>query len=718
VSTLLVAFSLVASLQAYPVGDEFGINTNVDNPATIADDDQIRPDVAMDTNGNFVVVFQSDVPDNITDVAARLYDAAGVPLGNQFQVNTTGPNDTMFPVVAMDADGDFVVVWQDNFADSNSDGIMAQRYNAAGVAQGANVTVNTTTLGQQYKADVAMDADGDFVVVWEDNPFSNFKRRVRGQRFSADGTQQGAELEISTDTDIDHTWPQVAMDADGDFAVSWQSGDVGANQDVAVRRFDATGNPVGAPVLINGTTRVDNESQVNPNTSVAMDENGNFVVVWKADNFTGPGIPGSAIGIVARRFDASGSAQGPQFLVDAIQPPRLGTPDVAMNADGDFIIAYRRDDGSLSGSWAQRYYADGSPKGAPLRVNTFTLFNQKLPAIAIDANANAAVVWESNGNAEQDGAGSGIFGQRLSGLGIQPAMDFNNDFHADIPWRNTGNGANAIWLMNGFTLQAVKSIGGLYDLMWKMVGVGDFDRDGNADLVWRHDQTGSNVIWFMEGFTLKSFAATTSVTSANWRIAGTGDFNRDGKSDLLWRSDLTGAVVIWLMDGSSLISGGSLGVPGPRWHIAGVNDFNADGKSDILLRHTTGLNTIWLVDGLAIKSGQLIAQVSDVNWEVAGTGDFNMDGKADILWRHALTGNNLIWLMDVFSIDSWQLIQGLPDTNWSVEGVRDFNRDVKADILWRHGLTGHNAIWLMDGFTITAGRTIAGVPDTNWSIVP
>ncbi len=43
----------------------------------------------------------------------------------------------------------------------------AQRYNATGVAQGAEFRANTFTTDRQYRSSVALDTDGDFTIAWE-----------------------------------------------------------------------------------------------------------------------------------------------------------------------------------------------------------------------------------------------------------------------------------------------------------------------------------------------------------------------------------------------------------------------------------------------------------------------------------------------------------------------------------------------------------------------
>lgn len=70
--------------------------------------------------------------------------------------------------------------------------------------------------------------------------------------------------------------------------------------------------------------------------------------------------------------------------------------------------------------------------------------------------------------------------------------DLNGDGRADLLWRNTATGQNAVWFMNGSA-----SIGGgllatVGDPEWDIVASDDFDGDGRADLLWHHRPTGRN----------------------------------------------------------------------------------------------------------------------------------------------------------------------------------------------------------------------------------
>lgn len=98
--------------------------------------------------------------------------ALPMPIGGEFQVNTTTAGNQDSPTVARDAAGNFVVVWEEqNGLDGDFRGIFAQRYNAAGVPQGPEFQVNTTTAGNQIfrgvGGTIGMDANGNFVIVWE-----------------------------------------------------------------------------------------------------------------------------------------------------------------------------------------------------------------------------------------------------------------------------------------------------------------------------------------------------------------------------------------------------------------------------------------------------------------------------------------------------------------------------------------------------------------------
>jgi hypothetical protein len=109
-----------------PIGTQFGISTD-------ATAHQSFPSVASDPSGNFVVAWHSHTsPGYITaEVRARAYEASGSAIGAQFQVNTYTTSSQVSPSVASDSQGDFVVAWQ-SWGSAGSDNswysIQGQRY--------------------------------------------------------------------------------------------------------------------------------------------------------------------------------------------------------------------------------------------------------------------------------------------------------------------------------------------------------------------------------------------------------------------------------------------------------------------------------------------------------------------------------------------------------------------------------------------------------------
>ena len=126
--------------------------------------------------------------------------------------------------------------------DNSGYGIFGQRFSANGTPLGLEFLVNSETDSDQENPSIAMDADGNFVVVWqsdgntaEDENKDDSGYGVFGQRFSANGVKAGFEFRVNTKTDFDQDNPDVAMDANGDFVVVWQS-DEQDGDDAGLRR--------------------------------------------------------------------------------------------------------------------------------------------------------------------------------------------------------------------------------------------------------------------------------------------------------------------------------------------------------------------------------------------------------------------------------------------------------------------------------------------------
>ena len=415
---LLVAGTALAQ-EADPLGDQFQVNT-------YTTDSQDKPIVAADADGNFVVVWESrgssGTDTSSTSVQAQRYDASGTTAGGEFQVNlyTTSTQET--PDVAMDAQGNFVVVWSSDGSsgtDTDGYGIQAQRYDASGTLAGGEFQVNSYTTGEQYGSGIALDSQGNFVVVWHSRGSygtDTSSWSVQAQRYDAGGTAVGTQFQVNSYTTGWQNDPAVALDSEGDFVVVWTSdGSSGTDTNYAsvqAQRYDASGTPVGGQFQVNSYTTL---YQFDP--AVALDSEGNFVVVWTSDGSSGTDT--SFASVQAQRYDASGTPVGGEFQVNSYTITNQENPGIAFDAQGNFEVVWQSrgsygTDTSMGSIQGQRYDASGTAVGGQFQVNSYTTAYQFDPAVALDPQGNFVVVWSSDGSSGTDTSSTSVQAQRFT----------------------------------------------------------------------------------------------------------------------------------------------------------------------------------------------------------------------------------------------------------------------------------------------------------------
>ena len=367
------------------VGSEFQVNTE-------AGGNQRDAEIVATPDGGAIVVWTSKDQDGGGEgIYAQRYDADGLPLGAEFQVNSATADDQTEPAIAVAGDGSFVVVWTSKIGDGNAEGVFGQRFDANGNALGGEFPVNSYTLGKQMSADVAMDAAGNFVVVWQSENQDTDKEGIYAQRYDNTGATVGGEVQVNTTFIEAQKAPAVAMDAGGNFVVVWQSKNQDLDKEAIIgRRFDAGGPGFGTEFQVNSYTT---ESQSTP--AIAMNGSGDFVVAWESKN-----QDTSREGIYAQRFDAAAAVQGSEFQVNTTTADDQKAPAVSINASGDFAIAWQSKNQDFAdrkeGIYAQHYAADGTAIGGEFLLNTTVAGKQQAPAVALFDDGSMWSVWDDN----------------------------------------------------------------------------------------------------------------------------------------------------------------------------------------------------------------------------------------------------------------------------------------------------------------------------------
>lgn len=152
--------------------------------------------------------------------------------------------------------------------------------------------------------------------------------------------------------------------------------------------------------------------------------------------------------------------------------------------------------------------------------------------------------------------------------------DFNSDGYSDILWHDSTNKLSAVWFMSGTNWsRTVGWIPRSFGTGWQPVVTGDFNNDGNADIVWRNTSSGRNAIWYLTGTNLTSTAEIPAEPDLGYQLVGTGSFNRLGNTDLIWRHS-DGRNMVWLMNGSTRLKSIDLPAETNRsWVIVGTGGY-------------------------------------------------------------------------------------------------------------------------------------------------
>lgn len=270
-------------------GNALGAETRLDDLAT---NEAGTAAIAMNASGASVVAWYAY--GGGTHVRARRYDPAGVAFGGEITVATMattiyGPQIR----IALDDAGRFTVVWTEDKNNGADYDVFRRRYDAAGTAQGLVQRVNSAISGPQRKADIAMDAAGNSVVIWDSLPSRN-NVRIVGQRYDSAGFAVGGEFVLA------YQWPGEASHAavtmaraSGEFAATWRR----ADGKLYLRRYAANGTAYGDESIVPATGTWPTYPRL------ASDSDGDLSLIWR-DN---EGASNDDYGVMGRRYAGQAS---------------------------------------------------------------------------------------------------------------------------------------------------------------------------------------------------------------------------------------------------------------------------------------------------------------------------------------------------------------------------------------------------------------------------
>jgi hypothetical protein len=355
-----------------PRGSEFQVNTSTNGLRGY-------PSVASSAAGGFVVVWDSDGDGSGYGVFGRRFDASGAPQGPEFRVNAETGGHQEGSSVGADASGNFVVAWHHRTVPppgTSPDGIFARRFDSAGNPLSGDFQVESYTTHYQHSPHVAVAAHGDFVVVWTSIGPTIPLGHVGGQRYDSAGVPQGGEFFVNSTTGAG-LLPQVAFDGGGNFVAVWTAGSQQSGVGVFARRFDPSGTPQGSEFPVKSV----GPSTVAGRPHVTFDSSSGVVVVWDMNDghpedvfgrrFSRAGVTGGPV------FRVNSQTTGIQLAPGVAAIPNRGFVGVwsSDGQDGDGFGVYASlDCGRLYTVTPCRVADTRNPPGLPLAANSTRVF--------------------------------------------------------------------------------------------------------------------------------------------------------------------------------------------------------------------------------------------------------------------------------------------------------------------------------------------------------
>jgi len=378
--------------------------------------------VGLDSGGNAVVVWgQRKLDVTGWEVWSHNY-THGDGWGTAERIDENEVNGVAGPAIAVDADGNAVVVWDQTDGDRHD--LWSNRY-VPSDGWDAPQLIETDDAGDVFRPQVAMDPSGNAIAVWQQSDGTRYN--IWANRHTPGGGWETAERIDANNNASGAERPQVALDSSGNAIAVWQQSD-GTRDNIWANRYtprDGWGVAERIEVDNAGTA-------VAPD--IAVEPNGNAVAVWQQSDGTRDNIwanryvPGDGWGVAERiEIDDAGNAEHPR---------------VAMDAMGNAVTVWDQFDGASFDIWSNRYVPGGG-WGTARRIESNDAGEALRPRIAVNPDGNAVVVWE-----QFDGTGNTISSNRYTpdgGWGTTERIDPGTGAHGPNVAIAPNGDAMAVW---------------------------------------------------------------------------------------------------------------------------------------------------------------------------------------------------------------------------------------------------------------------------------
>ncbi len=297
-------------------------------------------------------------------------------------ISPSGP-DALNPKVAMDDNGDAILVWQ------QSDGTKSQIFKSE---YRDGVWVHPSSLSDNISPDVenaqnplvVMDNNGNAIIVWRQSDGAKIQIFKSEYRNGAWTHPSSLSDNISPDgQDVEN--PDAAMDDNGNAIIVWQQQD-GTNKQIFMSEFRA--NVWNHPDDLNDNISPGGQHAVYPKVAI---NKGNAIIVWHQ-------LDGSKLQVFMSEFRMR-TWTHPRKLTDNISPDgeHAQWPQAAMDNNGNALIAWEQEDGANFQIFKSEYRKGAWIHPIHLSSNISPDGQGAIHArVAMDNNGSAIIIWQQS----------------------------------------------------------------------------------------------------------------------------------------------------------------------------------------------------------------------------------------------------------------------------------------------------------------------------------
>ncbi|MDP2803740.1 MAG: hypothetical protein Q8O26_17860, partial [Phreatobacter sp.] len=745
-TTAMVVYERFESGINKVIGKIYNPTTGTYGPEIVVSDSAegaTGPEVAVLSSGKYAVVMRIGGSD--PSIIYTIYDSAGAFL-SAFVVPNTDANliNEIDPDITALDNGRFVISWT---RQGSATDVGWQMFDESGAVSAPDYVGTGSFTNNNNESSVTALADGNFVVVYDDDQTSG----LRVEHVSS----QGVVLGVFMIAGPDPSQPTVVGLEDGRFAVVWLQNTSTVMMEILDTR-NAVNTPVYAPegwqVGTNGHDIIGQTSEIvhgwngndeiteangSGNTSIFGDDGNDtiFVVTSIGSDYFNGGIgvdriDWSAVNEIGATFDLqlglagdtggneeemlgfenlTGTNNADTILGSVFENALDGGAgnDTIIGRDGSDLITGGAGNDAIDGGTgndAAIWLASRSNYLVRSFVSAGTFYTQ---VSAVTGNDGVDLLV----NVETLGFNSG--GQAFGNAGIQQNLVANIDgsLYDDALFQNTATGQILYQNMNAGTGSGFNNVLGSLPAGWRLVGSDDFTGDGRADTLVQDTNTGSIYTVNIASGAPVWGVVNTGLTSAFQAIAS-GDVTRDGTADVLVRDTATGVNYIADMNAGGTFGGWVLGPNlGTGWRTVGLGDFNTDGASDVLVQNIAD-GTTYYRDMVNNQWG-LVSGAVGSQWVAREAGDLNGDGYADVVFRNTATSD--IWWVNMLGGTNagWSVVaNGL--AGWDVRGSADVDNDGYRDVIVQNTANGTTYYADMNNGAFAGWGTVSGALGTQW----